>query len=91
MADVEKEDGRPVIVSQYGFRVREIEGKKYLTAMTKEEYDSLVEKKTGVRPTSYCAVAWPNCLKTDCPSPNYCSGPHYDSGTSSYYCACESP
>ena len=37
--DVEEKDGRPIVISRYGFKVEIINGKKYLVAATEQEYD----------------------------------------------------
>jgi hypothetical protein len=54
---VELENGAPIAVSEYGWKVIEINGKKYLSPATKEERDkSLADLGLSV------ALRSPNCV-----------------------------
>ena len=39
LKEVVKKDGRPVVISRYGFKVTVVNGQKYLTAATEQEYN----------------------------------------------------
>jgi hypothetical protein len=47
LEEVEKEDGKPVIVSRYGFRAVELDSKKVLVATTLEELAAQLAKLQG--------------------------------------------
>jgi hypothetical protein len=68
IADVVRENGRPVVISPYGFKVGEIDGKKYMIAMTKEEYDAfLQESGQSKKVLGTCYIDdYARCYKTDC-------------------------
>jgi hypothetical protein len=42
--DVVKKDGRPVVISRYGFKVEEINEEKYLMAATEQEYNEALAR-----------------------------------------------
>jgi hypothetical protein len=67
LKDVVRENGRPVVISPYGFKVGEIEGKKYMIAMSKEENDEF-RKENEIEPTrGYCSIDdYARCYRTDC-------------------------
>jgi hypothetical protein len=80
-----------LVVSRYGWKVLEIEGKKYLTAMTKKEYDKVIynaEQKGNINIAS--GTCYPNnrlqCLKGSCTG--HCE-PYYDSDIQAWACQCE--
>jgi hypothetical protein len=46
--DIERGNNLPVVASRYGFREEFIDGKKYLVAMTKDEYVDAVKNTTDI-------------------------------------------
>jgi hypothetical protein len=71
LKDVEKDNnGRPIAVSRYGWKKQEINGKKYMMAMTKEEADNFVArvltKEQLEAMDGYCVNCTANCLQGSC-------------------------
>jgi hypothetical protein len=42
--DVVRENGQPIVLSPYGFKVKEINGQKFMCCMTKEEWEQFCEE-----------------------------------------------
>jgi hypothetical protein len=92
LADVEMQNGQPVILSLYGFNIKEIDGKKYLVATTEEEYKSVYgeEEFQRIRPGRGCWVAGiANCVPDGCSSCRYIPAPPGFPGYNR--CVCEGP
>lgn len=70
LKDVERDRDGIVVLSPYGFAVREINGKKYLTCLTKEEYEDLLkEQGISILPgigTCYTPSSGGYCLQGSC-------------------------
>lgn len=56
LREVVKENGRPVVLSRYGFKIVELDGRKYMMAMTKEEFDNFVDRSGATPKDGFCIV-----------------------------------
>jgi hypothetical protein len=67
--DLVSENGRPIVLSRYGWKIEEIDGKKYLMAMNEAENQSMA-KDLGMdakRLSGSCVIDdYARCFKSSC-------------------------
>ena len=70
LKDVVTENGRPVFLSRYGWKVEELDGKKYVMAMSKEEsesFDLKIEEGRGRPLSGECVIDdFNRCYQSSC-------------------------
>jgi hypothetical protein len=63
----ERDENGVIVLSPYGFAIKEIGGKKYLVALTKEERSSLVPNNPLAEGLGECMTASNgNCIQNTC-------------------------
>jgi hypothetical protein len=66
LADVERDENGIVVLSPYGFKTIEINGKKYLTTLTESEWKDVMKQRSADPPPSESVTllpAWRTAFK----------------------------
>jgi hypothetical protein len=84
--DVVRENGQPVVLSPYGFKIMEVDGKKFMCCMTKEEWEKFCDiHQINHRPDDFCWMSSPGHCYGDCGGGPNCVPASFDNGAT---CGC---
>ncbi|WP_422369075.1 hypothetical protein [Pelagibius sp.] len=69
-----REDGSPIVLSPYGFRIMEIDGEKFIVSRTKEEADRVLEEisKEAGKQVEPCYMRDDGGCRGNCPNHQPC-------------------